>query len=567
MPILNTKKMLQAQYRSLYKQITEEKLEIPIIQRHYAWEKEQIDELFGEMVLFLEKSQENNLYDSEINLAIGQGIFYRNNGGITYIYDGQQRILTYLLFLRSMANRYLSLIAKTDDVKIIDSYKKKIEVLNKACIIEANPERKEPRVLVQKKDREAFEDILGIEPVKKRNNSLIPHAYKIIDKYVNDSIDDINLDNFYHVLTNKIEMLILRANDDVEAEGLFYTTNSTGKALSVSELLHARIHQVFNKTNSKLVSKWDEIYQKLGKKAKSISIIDSLLLYSVQVDRFVITSAKVFNDINATLIKPNGKEYLEKLISRLDTLYNLLYENNPNFTAVNAIISMTAIKQIYPLFLALSEKYDKDSDISKKTIDILTYIILQNNVVRQSPGTTKHALADILVNIKNGKPDIFDEIPRVTNVDVKLTDLSIEYDNKTGKALLALMLMYYNQSNTSIIISSKDSELEHIVPQDPARWMQESQLWADEIQANSTRLIYSLGNFVIVSAKVNKTLSNNVWSIKHDAVQKNTLVISLSGIINDNLLITDEVTPQYIINRGKKISDLMITGIFKDFIQ
>lgn len=450
MPIINTKKMQHPTYRSLFQHLKEGKLEIPTVQRPYAWEAEHIEDFYADISQMLEFSGLDEIDNNEINIAIGQGIFYQNDN-LTYVYDGQQRILTYILFCKAASSKFLEKYNATHDIK----YKKKIEVLKQAYTFTSRNSSDEyideVRITVQPRDRDALEYILGFSSTKKKNNSLLEQAFKLISSWINKIDNEEVLDKLYDILTKKIEMLILDAKNDSDAEGLFYSTNSTGKPLSISQLLHARVHQIF-KDKKSIIYKWDHIYNKFDDKVKKSEIIDSYLLYAVQVEQFVITTAKVFTFINKKLRDPESKSYIEKIISRLEVLYGLIYDDNENFRAINTIVSITAIKQIYPLFIALSEMNGiTDKKVSEKTIEILTYIILQNNIVRQSPGTTKHGLAVILQNILENKEDIFEGLEKDTNTYDKIIDPSISFDNKTGKALFVLTALYKIKSDSAFV--------------------------------------------------------------------------------------------------------------------
>lgn len=568
MPIINTRTMTIPQYRKIYDKLKSSTFEVPLIQRGYAWEDEQIRDLYEDILYIMQNDLDYFEDNQELNIALGQGILLQSDDGNYLIYDGQQRILTYILFCVSLAKQLHKFLSENEENERI---KKRISKLEEIYLIDVkhNDEihEKISRIKVSKKDENAFNYIIGLNNRmdKKSLSKLIP-AYKMINHWIKDlPYNDLN--KMFSILTTKIEMMFFESTNDNDAEELFYSTNSAGKPLCVNELLHARVFQLF-KNNRQLTNNWKDIYDKLCQKEKE-DRIDSLLLYSVQVDEFTMTSGKLFSYMNKKMKEEYGVIYLDKIISRLNILYDFLHGNVSEYNYIKTIIDITAIKQVFPLFLALNEKYNSDiNKVVDNTQKILIYIILMNNVIKQSPGKTKHGLETILGNIKNNSNiDMFDRITKESDLFGKLTDLDNYFDNKTGKALFILCAIRNNRSFNAFQISNKGTTLEHIVPQNQDKWIEENELWKKEFEDNGNRIIYSLGNFTLLSEKINKSISNNVWTIKKQRIKTNGMAGIFSTIFDDNLLDCDEITPNYIVVRGEKIAKVLIDEVFSDFIK
>lgn len=563
MSIINTATIANPTYRSIFTLLTEEKntiYKIPVIQREYAWESEQISDFYYDIINLMDKEKYDVYEDEETNIAIGQCIFYKDTENSYYIYDGQQRILTYILLCRATAQKLYKLYQENND----EEYKKKSTKLTQVYIIDKSEDDKESRIITKENNQKEYAYILGLSQTKTSYGKLTS-AYKLIQKWIEELSDD-NIKCLYHILVKRIKIMALIALNDNDAESLFYSTNSTGKPLGIGELLHARFHQLFK--DDKILTSWRSIYDSI-KALKKGALVDSYLLYSMQVDDFTITQGRLFSNINNKMKRnpKERKEFLNKIIYRLEILHNLFKENEDGDNLINTIINTASIRQIYPLYIALKENNDDNRYSSKKTIEILRYIVLQNNIIKQSPGTTKHQLQIILNNINKRETDIFKGVEKITKIYDRLIDLDVDYDNKTAKVLFILAIITQNKSLSSISISPTSTHLEHIVPQNHSKWVSEYPLWKKEIDQNQNRLIFSIGNYILLSQKLNQTISNGLWHVKKREIINSPFRGIFYSSFSDDLCEQDEITPEYIINRGKKISKKLVETLFMQFQQ
>lgn len=78
---------------------------------------------------------------------------------------------------------------------------------------------------------------------------------------------------------------------------------------------------------------------------------------------------------------------------------------------------------------------------------------------------------------------------------------------------------------------------------------------------------------MLLSKKVNQSISNKIWETKDGVIGKKTEIISnpyvsiFSNIFNDNLSRQETITPEYIVERGKKIATVFTETVFKKFIK
>ena len=171
----------------------------------------------------------------------------------------------------------------------------------------------------------------------------------------------------------------------------------------------------------------------------------------------------------------------------------------------------------------------------------------------------------ILNNINNRETDIFKDVEKIAGIYEKLINLDVDYDNKTAKVLFILAIIAMNKSPSSISISPTSTHLEHIVPQNYSKWISEYPLWKAEIEQNENRLIFSIGNYILLSQKINQTISNGLWHEKKEEIKNSPFRGIFISSFLDDLCEQDIITPEYIINRGKKISKKLVETLFTQF--
>ena len=80
---------------------TDKIYQIPIYQRNYAWEKDEIDTLVRDVYDAFKNNDESKNNDGN-NYYIGTLVTYYRNDGLYEVIDGQQRLTTIRLLLESL---------------------------------------------------------------------------------------------------------------------------------------------------------------------------------------------------------------------------------------------------------------------------------------------------------------------------------------------------------------------------------------------------------------------------------------------------------------------------------
>ena len=189
--------------------------EIPIYQRNYAWEKDEIATLMRDVWDACKKTKA--VY------YIGTLVTYDNDNTIFEVIDGQQRLTTLFLILRALNK----------------------EVRNK---------------LTYRARKNSNETIKNIPDF---NNSYIDNGIK--DGYTNatqaikEIVEDGEKEQFANYLLNSVHIIHYRVPKDVDLNHYFEVMNSRGEQLEKHEIVKAKLMNVLTDENdkAKFATIWD----------------------------------------------------------------------------------------------------------------------------------------------------------------------------------------------------------------------------------------------------------------------------------------------------------------------
>ncbi len=276
--------------------VLKRKLIIPSYQRPYAWESEDIGEIFQT----ISNSQENY----EDICFFGSIILSKKSNGNGfgqekyYIIDGQQRLSSFLLILRIFLNQLDELLKKLQDSienGTEQQIEKKLKLKNKRSkllnIIQTVDLDRESSVIENEKSILNFikngrdSDKLPKHLSKKiaiiYNLSPIRHENDLFDSNYIEYIDE--LLKFLDIILNKVKFCLIcitgKHSEDF-AINLFNTLNTTGQPLTAFEVLKSELHTIEQDLSKKINDIQSKIIkQYIFQRKKIITHTGKLLLY------------------------------------------------------------------------------------------------------------------------------------------------------------------------------------------------------------------------------------------------------------------------------------------------
>lgn len=224
-----------------------DKFSIPIYQRKYAWDKEQCEYLWMDILNLLKHRTQNHFLGSVVAVS-------EDNFDEYQIIDGQQRITTLTIIISVLLfyieHKLLALPDKTDDSALLDLRSKLTDLI---YVTDIESDTKTPKLQLTDKDQPALEYLLSdqhknLKTLKQLDSSLYNDSQILENaKFFWDKIDQAYTSNqltftFKDIgqIFKSLQFAFIQLNDDNDDDDpqvIFETLNSTGLALAQSDLI------------------------------------------------------------------------------------------------------------------------------------------------------------------------------------------------------------------------------------------------------------------------------------------------------------------------------------------
>lgn len=373
---------------------------VPVYQRPYSWDKEQIDMLLKDIFdSYKSKNKADGYY-------VGNIIIYDKNNKIngqvnSYdVVDGQQRITTFALILLSIYTLSCSRKVKSNDTTMI-SIKNAIwiyfERTNHKDILSISLNSIEKDCFKELFDY-AYENPENIISYCSKYNSKNNFEKRIIDNFINiyNSINNKISNNeelllFAEYILTNIKVISIEANCDEHAVfSMFESINSKGKKLEEIDLIKTYI---FSQLSPDLYKDYLKIWGNLIIETHD-QLYDYLFVYIKAFIKFYRQNINVQN-FKVLVEKDMSEYYHSKDISNtvrcfLDDLkeYVVFYKMLNSINEIDRLISTSKFKFYYliylrmeyvhpkPLFLRMFIEY-KNNNINQKMVENITKEIVE----------------------------------------------------------------------------------------------------------------------------------------------------------------------------------------------
>lgn len=243
---------------------------IPIYQRNYAWEREEIYALIKDVYDSLDKS----VY------YIGTLVTYKREENIFEVIDGQQRLTTIYIILKALgietiANR-LTYSARKVSAATIEQMPKFGEENDKGILNGFNYAK------------EALKEIIG-------------------DKKT-------DMDEFKYFFLNNVHIIHYRVPKDVDLNHYFEVMNSRGEQLEKHEIVKAKLSEQLNGDDDAM-EKFSRIWEACSDMSFYIQQkLPEKEVFDTTMDDFIIESFDKFPDSNVSSSSSSGMKTISELL-------------------------------------------------------------------------------------------------------------------------------------------------------------------------------------------------------------------------------------------------------------
>lgn len=186
---------------------------IPIYQRNYAWEREEIFALIKDI-------HDSMVIDKPV-YCIGTLVTFKRDENVFEVIDGQQRLTTIYIILTAMGEKLANRLAYS-------SRKTSTQTITAMSKVEKNKEVK---------DSDFGEEYdLGIK-----------NGYN----FAKEALKDVNMDKFKEYFLNHVHIIHYRVPKDVDLNHYFEVMNSRGEQLEKHEIVKAKLSALLEKEDMK----------------------------------------------------------------------------------------------------------------------------------------------------------------------------------------------------------------------------------------------------------------------------------------------------------------------------
>lgn len=376
---------------------TEANFLIPIYQRNYDWKIKHCEQLFNDLISVVKRNYVTHFLGSIVSIYSTTGIDKEY-----LIIDGQQRLTTITLLLLSIVN-YIKNNGACDNVnpeQITEHY-----LINKF----SRTDDKKIRLRPIKNDNLAFAKLFYNRQEDFIVNSNITRNYKYF--YERLALNEISIDELYRAIQRLMIVDIELINGDDNPQLIFESLNSTGLALTQSDLVRNFIlmQEDTNTQNRYYNDYWEKIEQNTN--LETDNFIRDYLTYKTQAippkqNEVYIAFKKYWQDLEYQQI---DKEDFLKEILKFSKYYNQIVNlKHPNYkiNELFQIINNLKITVSYPFLLELLSDVDNNlinNDDLIEILEIITVFIFRRNICNVSSNSLNKMFPTFARDIKKQK--------------------------------------------------------------------------------------------------------------------------------------------------------------------
>lgn len=501
---------------------------IPVYQRAYAWKEKEWSTFLNDLK---EQIQGNS------NYFFGNILLETIEQDRTFdVIDGQQRLTTLTVFIRSLTNVLQERITDGETIAVSIA-EKETNFLKNAGVIKLRP---------VEYDRPCY-DALIIENKEKYETSS-PSQENIRDArtWFTKELHKISTEDILKIL-DKIETTAITS---IEFEGkkdaalMFELQNNRGKDLTNMERLKSYfMYQlyVFSKpeeadSNIEYIANLFKAIYGLINDIKDLDE-DSVLIYHCN------TYVKGFDYRNIEDIKaafknsPNKVKWINTFVEELHTTFsNMKKLENSKSIYYSLLKRLKMPSFVYPFLIKGYKYFGDDTDKLNDLFKVMEVLVFRYAVIR-SGATINSRLNQILLQYTGPNTDLRNSLKTKLNQEHHWSDVrfknTLEGYMYTTPTVNYLLWRYEAsiQSKGYVLgaITLDDEQIEHISPQTPPA----GQMLATGYEVNATNeysedflkdYLNSLGNLMLISGNHNRSIENIPFKEKLTSYNKNPLL-------------------------------------------
>lgn len=518
-------------------------IEVPFFQRAYVWEKDLWQRLLEDME-FMVQSKHPHFMGSVI---LKEGRDPGNNDSFITcktVVDGQQRLTTFLIFLKALC-------LKKGELSTFDTHFK----LSDDSV----------SLLHGKNDVDAFLKVVNMSNAEVITDN--PNQSKIIEAF-NFFISNLDVNKidikpvFTHTQFVKID---LDKNDDEQQ--IFDSINSLGVTLTTSELLK---NYFFSRdTIKEYKENWEDIFEKnedeklywyseieTGRLKRAIIdlFFDAYFQIFIQDDSYKISNEDKLVYARVENLSKSYQDFINKYCNgNKDVILNGLKKYATSFRKLfNPDLCNVAISAAYgiermnilifglqnttliPYILYLDNEIDNDED-KNEIYKFLESFIMRRIISHLSTKNYNNLFTSLILNKITDVNSLKQKLTGGSNVTYMPTDNDLHNGfryskliNQQSKAIIYLIENSIRPINSSVaLLGFNKYSLEHLMPK---KWRNNWQpCISKDMETERDSMLLTLGNLAIITQSLNASIRDASWEDKKKGKNNRPGLTSCAG--------------------------------------
>ena len=548
---------LSFEVRGIAGVLSSNNLSVPIYQRSYAWDIEQVTEYWEDIITTF-SARESEYFLGTIVLAID------GESGRKHIIDGQQRLATTSIILASIRNIFESK-DDSDRANYIQTEFLAKKDLKTASILS--------KLYLSSDDRFYFQKrvIENRECNKKKKSH--DHIERALEKFTTELEQRVSeegnrwaefLSDLVLFLEEQIKTVVLEVSNDADAYVIFETLNDRGADLTIADLLKNYLFGKAGDTHLDFVRDgWISALASLEVSSENSIYIKFLRQYwSSRVG--LVRERDLYKSIKKDVDTADAAlEFISNLQSSSDIYAALLNDTHPYWDELGydarvsiEVLLRLGIDQNRPLLLAALEVFAKEEKI-KLLKSLVSWSVRSLIVGGLGGGAFEGAYCRAAVKVRTQEikttSEVLAELSSIVPSDaVFRSEFSSALVQKSSHAryyLIALENKHQNKSEPEFVPNKNAEEvnLEHVLPKKA-----KLEDWPIFTQDEANEYVYRIGNLALLKKSKNSLIGNRPFSVK-----KPVLELSEFALTNE-IGAKDDWTTLEIEARQQRLADLAV---------
>ncbi|CAI2554837.1 hypothetical protein LAKU_13c00270 [Apilactobacillus kunkeei EFB6] len=454
--MVNATRKIESDVKTMDSLFRENNFNVPFYQREYAWKKDEIDDLWNDLMDVVNGYQESHFF--------GQIVTYSGEE-VDDLIDGQQRITTSSILLATInniagdlleicnfqsngstyseisnkvSNKLIQKVDKFGQLSINEDDKIQLTIIR--TMIEKNIKSKEavPTLKLQpvsRNDDSINEYFIGLfdsktkaekslEPIKNIKSAYDKFYERIVDYLFKDSnkLCD-RLDNIFKSFSEGFFVSLISTKNPEEAFVIFETLNSRGKDLEPSEIIKTHLMSQITEEDDNFIDefneRWKNIENKFNKKSEKLTKF--IRVYWAASHRLV-SSKQLYRSISSDI---KGGDKAKTFLSDLEKVvdyYVSIQENNFKYKKDRELIVYPKLYEIirllrrfkvtlhYPILFSMILKDMSSEYMTSVLKEVLDVYMRLRVICMQGTNILENGYSGIAEEIWNHERDTPEEI-------------------------------------------------------------------------------------------------------------------------------------------------------------